>query len=78
MLIYANRVNMEKSKFWERVRVAIVKFVTVLLISSCTANISAESEVYMITNNSSTLTYVKSSLNVSLATDSSLPYLHEG
>lgn len=69
---------MKESKFWKRVRNAIIKFVVTLLISTCTISISAESEVYMITNNSvNTLEYTHSSLNVSLATDSSLPYLHD-
>ena len=68
---------MKKSKFLERVRVAILKFVVVIVLGLSTVSISAESEVSMITVNSSTLKYSNLSLNVSLATDRSLPYLHE-
>ena len=68
---------MKESNLWERVRVAIIKIVTCLFLSTCAVSIDAESEVYMVTNNSCTLTYVNASLNVSLATDSSLPYWHD-
>ena len=79
MLLSTNHVNMKESKFWKRVRSSIIKIVTMLFLSTCTVNISAESEVAMISNSSeSTLTYTqKDSLNVSLETDSPLPYLHE-
>ena len=69
---------MKESKIFGGVRVAIVKFITLLFVSSSAINISAESEDLMITNNSYTLEYSYSSLNVDLATDSSLPYLYDG
>lgn len=68
---------MKESKFLEGVRVAIIKIVTCLFISTCAVSFDAESEVVMVTTNSETLTYFNASLNVSLATDSSLPYLHD-
>ena len=78
MLIYTNRANMKESKFLERVRTAIVKFVVTVVLVLSTVSISAERTNIMITINSeNTLTYVNLSLNVSSATDSSLPYLHE-
>ena len=78
MLICTNRANMKESKFLERVRTAIVKFVVTGVLCLSTITVSAERTNIMITNNSvNTLEYSHSTLNVSLATDSSLPYLHE-
>lgn len=69
---------MKESKFLERVRTAIVKFVVTVVLCLSTVSISAERTNIMITNNSkNTLKYSHSSFNVSLATDSSLPYLHD-
>lgn len=69
---------MKESKFLERVRTAIVKFVVTIVLCLCTASFSAERTNIMITTNSeNTLEYSHSTFNVSLATDSSLPYLHD-
>ena len=78
MVLLYECVNMEKSKFWKRVGDTISKFIATLLICCiCTISISAESEVYMITNDSvNTLKYSKTSIDVSLVTECSLPYSH--
>ena len=68
---------MKESKFLEGVRIAIIKIVTYLFLSTCAVSFDAESEVVMVTTDSETLTYFNASLNVSLATDNSLPYLHD-
>ena len=68
---------MKESKFLEGVRTAIIKIVTYLFLSTCAVSFDAESEVVMVTSNSETLTYSNASLNFNLATDSSLPYLHD-
>lgn len=69
---------MKESKFWKRVRKAIIKFVVTIVLCLSTVSISAERTNIMITNGSeNTLEYTHSSLNVSLATDSPLPYLHD-
>lgn len=57
---------MKESKILERVRVAVIKIVTMLFISYSAVSFSAECEVTMIiTNSENTLTYSNLSLNVS-------------